>query len=424
MADGAWPGDSERGDDRTRRAIGDLREVLADLEGRLSGPAPAALRPEAADALVRALEALAIRIVRYEHDAADRHAELSALLRLLVDRLDAETRPWPGVGRPLAEHAPGAAPERPGDPGPIRAVLVAASALAALSVTGAGVLAFSHPEALSKAAAPLVGRANPPPRPRLVQPAGVEARGPGLALRDPQAATPPARESLASVQSALERGEATALARLTGLAQGGDIQAQLHLAGLYDAGAAGLPRDMAAARLWTRRAAEGGERIAMHNLGLFLANGEGGPRDPAEAAIWFRRAAESGVVDSQHNLGLVYEAGRGVERNLREAYRWFAIAANAGDAPSREKAIELEARLRPAERAGLDGEVAAFRPGAPRAAEAAGLIAPATTLAETQALLARQGYYLGPIDGLASPALGAATAAYRRDHPGARPPTP
>jgi localization factor PodJL len=237
-------------------------------------------------------------------------------------------------------------------------------------------------------------------------------------LSSPAVDPPSAAEAdtYAAAAAALTQGDARALARMTGLAQGGDTQAQRHLASLYEAGAAGLPRDLAAARSWTERAAHAGDRLAMHNLALFLADGEGGTRDPAEAAAWFRRAAERGVVDSQYNLGLVFEAGRGVAQNLREAYRWFAVAANAGDLAARERQVALEQRLAPAERAVLDREAAAFRPGLADSAPTL-IIPPATTLAETQALLARQGYYVGPIDGLTSVTLRAAAQAYLRDHP-------
>jgi localization factor PodJL len=234
----------------------------------------------------------------------------------------------------------------------------------------------------------------------------------------PVAKAPPAgatSDAYPAITAALERGDATALPWLVSLAQGGDARAQLYLAGLYEAGAPGVPRDLSAARAWTRRAAEAGDRVAMYNLALFLIDAGG---TDAEAAGWFRRAAERGVVDAQYNLGLLYAAGRGVERNQREAYRWFSVAANAGDVAAREKQVELESRLQPAERSGLDRDAAGFRPGAaPSPPDPAPIIPPAETLAETQALLARKGYYVGPVDGVASPGLRTAAAAYLRDHP-------
>jgi len=430
--DGSWPKMAVpetlvSGNDRTRQALDELRGVLGELERRLSSSGQLPLKAETAAALVQALEALTRRVARNEDAARGRARELAAALASLSQHLDAQAglqavREQTLVSRldqVLAElvqvRAVQAVPRR-ADPAPVRAILATAAAAAALSVVGAGVVAVTSPDALPRfVAAPLAAIVDLPLRPSLK---------PAPASR-PVAATPPPvqpvavapGDTFASVSAALKAGDPMALARLTGLAQAGDLQAQLQLAALYEAGQSGLPRDPSAARLWTRRAAEGGDRVAMHNLGLFLTETEGGPRDYGEAAVWFRRAADRGVVDSQYNLGLLYEAGRGVERNTREAYRWYAIAANAGDTAAREKQVDLEARLKPTERAGLDRDVEAFRPGASAANEAVGIIPPATTLAETQALLARQGYYVGPIDGLASAALKTAAAAYLRDHP-------
>lgn len=202
------------------------------------------------------------------------------------------------------------------------------------------------------------------------------------------------------------------------MAQSGDVGAQLELAALYEAGEAGVVRDLASARLWTERAAKGGNRIAMHNFGLFLMSGDGGTRNVPEAATWFQRAAEEGVVDSQYNLARMLESGEGVSRNLRDAYRWFAIAANAGDVAAREKQVEIEARLLPAERADLDRQVRGFEPGRREASSAVAVVPPATTLTESQSLLSRRGYYLGPVDGVPSRAYAEAARAYLSDHPG------
>lgn len=424
-ADESW---AEAGPERTERALAGMRAALERLEARLlAGTDPLA----SADAvgLIRSLDGLSVRLARQEASARGRADELARAVATLTARLEAEAaaraarevRFAEGQARIAArlETALAAASARPADPGPVKAVLVASAALAALAVTGAGVTLLSRP-------------GEPPPvlaeRPSAL--ATIELRPMLRSSREPLAqsgaavapgpATPAAvvsRESFAAVVAALRRGEGTAIARLTGLAQAGDPEAQLHLAGLYEGGQAGLPRDLAAARLWTRRAAGGGDRVAMHNLGLFLSEGEGGPRDMVEAAVWFRRAAERGVVDSQYNLGVILEAGTGVPRNLREAYRWFTIAANAGDVAARERQIEVEGRLSAAERAGLDRDVSAFQPGLQPLREADLVIPPATTLAETQAMLARRGYYVGRIDGVASPQFRAAAAAYLHDHP-------
>ena len=437
-ADGAWPRSpvaDEPDEPRTRRAVEQLRAILTGLESRLADSRPEPLAGPAAAALTEALEALARRLAEQEGAAAARFQALGAALQVLAERLEhdaahqealatraveAEDRIAGRLDRMLDELAgvrgpPATEPE----PRLVRLILAAANAAAALSVLGAASVILMRPET-PRSSSPIVTSQFRSVKlgPSLSsEPAGQATASTSLSTVPAMSALEPVRESYAAVAAALERGEATALPRLTGLAQAGEVLAQLHLAGLYEVGVAGLPRDLAAARLWTRRAAEGGDRVAMHNLALYLSAGDGGGRDDVEATTWFRRAADRGVVDSQYNLGLLYEAGRGVEKNLREAYRWFAVAANAGDVTAREKQVELEARLTPAERGGLDHDVSDYRPGQAAPGDVALVIPPAQTLAETQALLARKGYYLGPVDGVASPALRSAAAAYLRAHP-------
>ena len=418
MAEGGWPIPTGflPEDERTVRALEDMRAILARLEARLGRGEADTLPASTVQSLIGALNALAERLARSESQSQGRIDQLLTALAALSARLDAEA-----TGHAAALEALDAA-QAVRDPGPVRAILVAAAALAALAVIGAVAVVAARPEALPAIVVEglRIHRPALPLRPGLT-PQELSASSVAAVSGAPTAATvPPAStDSFAAVQAALARGEANALPRLTGLADAGDPDAQLHLASLYETAKAGLPRDLAAARLWTRRAAGGGNRVAMHNLGLFLTEGDGGPRDVEEAAAWFRRAAERGVVDSQFNLGVLYESGRGVSRNLREAYRWFSIAANAGDLAAREKQVELEGRLSAAERAGLDRDSIAFQPGPvpPAPLDPDPIVPPATTLAETQTLLARQGYYVGPADGVVTPQLRAAAAAYLRDHP-------
>lgn len=419
-AAGAWPQDGDTpalsfDARRTRVALGQLRELLGTLEARLAASAGQSLTPRASAELAEALQALARRldgsrrapVVELPAPEAGFEAKLVASEARILARLDRLERS--ALSR---------------EPRLVSGLLMAASAAALLSVAGAAGWIYGQSDSTTAGVAgALADLVDLPFRTHLApeRPAPADVRAalrPLPPLRPPP--SPSASDDYAAVARDLERGASQALPRLTGLAEAGNAQAQLHLASLYEAGSNGLPRDIAAARLWTRRAAEGGDRIAMHNLALYLAQGEGGPRDVGEAAQWFRRAAELGVVDSQYNLGLLYEAGRGVDRNLREAYRWFAVAANAGDAVSREKVVELEAKLKAAERGDVDRAVKGFTPGA--AAQSADpdrglVIAPATTVAETQALLARLGYYVGPVDGTPTPAFRTAVAAYQRDQP-------
>ena len=438
-ADGGWPNGSvpEGADDARHRAAAELRGVLTDLEIRLSAPRADALPPQTVAALAEAVDALTRRMARGEDLAGDRYAALGAMLKGLVGRLDAqagqqaalevrvaasEARIQARLDAALADLAAVRVARAEAAPAPIRLILAAASVAAALSVIGAGAILLAHPEVVTRPLASLrdLARPNLGLRPSLgPEPRATVGTAAALSPTSPIKPLPaaPAGESYETIAAALERGEPTALPHLTGLAQTGNAKAQLALAGLYEVGSAGLPRDLAAARQWTKAAADGGDRVAMYNLGLFLSEGAGGGRDYGEAAAWFRRAADRGVVDAQYNLALLYEAGRGVEKNLREAYRWFAVAANAGDAAAREKQVEIEARLRGGERSGLDREVSGFQPGAGAPSDLASVIPPAESLAETQALLARKGYYVGPVDGVASPAFRSAAQAYLRDHP-------
>src|SRR5690606_6185923 len=150
----------------------------------------------------------------------------------------------------------------------------------------------------------------------------------------------------------------------------------------------------------------------MHNLALYYFEGSGGVKDAAVAAQWFRKAADRGLVDSQHNLGRLYEEGFGVPQNAAEAYKWYLIAARSGDTESQAAAQRLRPKLAAqapstAERSANACQAAAA---APTQLAAAG--APAIT---AQKALTRLGYYQGPADGAASPALRLAIAAYQRD---------
>lgn len=434
-AHGAWskdrPSPRETGAVLTLQAAAQLREVLEGLGHRLSTPGRRLEDPEALSTLIEAIRALSHRIERLEVESAGRTEQLSRLLELLAARLGEDAGTPSVAGEPprleaIRDEGPGAGADpsawtdQDPDPWAIRGLLVAACGAAALSLVGAA-LTVLEPRTVVSNVAPV--RKEPSKDLRLrpsIRPE-TEAFAPGRsgagagAGRDSNVG--PAADTYPEVAEALSRGDALALPRLTGLAEAGDDRAQLALASLYETGGAGLTRDLVSARYWTRRAAESGEGVAMHNLGLFLMRGDGGGQDLSEAALWFRRAADRGVIDSQYNLGLLYEAGRGVSRNLREAYRWFTVAANAGDGASREKAILLEAQLSARERAELDQEAAKFQPGVDNAADMALVLPPATSLAETQTFLARQGYYVGPIDGVASEGLRDSIAAYLRDHP-------
>jgi localization factor PodJL len=205
------------------------------------------------------------------------------------------------------------------------------------------------------------------------------------------------------------------------LADGGYAPAQFYLAELYQDGKGGLSRDAVESRRWLERAAEGGDRTAMHNLALDYHEGIGGARNAASAAEWFRRAAELGLLDSQYNLAAIYEHGDGVSQNLAEAYKWYLIAGRAGDPGSRAGALRVRAALSPDERAVAERAAQAFQPQAPNPSTVASAqpaqpaAASSPDIVTAQRALNQLGYYQGPSDGAASPALHLALAAYQRD---------
>ncbi|HLI66673.1 MAG TPA: peptidoglycan-binding protein [Caulobacteraceae bacterium] len=212
--------------------------------------------------------------------------------------------------------------------------------------------------------------------------------------------------------TAHDNSGADALRRAANL---GYAPAEFYLAKLYESGGAGIKKDPVQARAWTERAAEAGDPKAMHNLALDYFEGQGGPKDSSLAASWFRKAADLGLVDSQYNLARLYEEGFGVPRNPAEAYKWYLIAAHAGDADSRTAAQRLKAQISPeaqaaAERAAQGFQAQAARPGAPTST-----VAGSTDIATAQHGLSRLGYYQGPYDGVSSPALSLAIAAFQRD---------
>ena len=214
----------------------------------------------------------------------------------------------------------------------------------------------------------------------------------------------------------IEAGDAAGVVALRKAAEMGDASAQFYMARLYETGEAGVKKDPAKARHWTERAALTGDPKAMHNLGLYYFEGVGGPKDDAMGAQWFHRAADRGLVDSQYNLARLYEDGVGVSRNLAEAYKWYLIAAGGGDPQAKLSALRIKDRLSPDAQATAANVAKGFQSwGAHATEQSAVALNGDQSLATAQKALSRLGYYQGPSDGIASPALTLAIAAYQRD---------
>ena len=182
----------------------------------------------------------------------------------------------------------------------------------------------------------------------------------------PAAATP---EDLARgadlYQQAVELLDADAASGVDTLkraAATGYTPAQLHLASLYQDGSRGVPVNLREARVWARRAADGGDAKGMHAYGMYLFEGTGGSQDHAEALVWLKKAAQGGLVDSQFNVAKLYETGDdAIEADPAQAYKWYLIAARAGDGDARSAAERLAKTLPAATRTQVRAEVDKFQ---------------------------------------------------------------
>jgi TPR repeat protein len=113
-------------------------------------------------------------------------------------------------------------------------------------------------------------------------------------------------------------------------AEKGFSKAQANLAQLLSAGR-GVPRDLASAFEWTKKAALSGNAIAQSSLGLKFELGTGTVSDLAQANKWYRKAAEQGLAVAQSNLANGYQFGRGLDKDPSQAATWYRRAAEQGD---------------------------------------------------------------------------------------------
>ena len=147
----------------------------------------------------------------------------------------------------------------------------------------------------------------------------------------------------------LDAGDVAGLETMKRAAQMGEPAAQLHLVKLYQDGEAGAPKDLAQARAWARRAAEGGDPRGRHAYAMYLYDGMGGGRDRPEALRLLLSAAEQGLVDSQYNVARLFEMGdEGIAADPAEALKWYMIAARGGDEEAPAAVTRLSERSTPA----------------------------------------------------------------------------
>jgi localization factor PodJL len=220
----------------------------------------------------------------------------------------------------------------------------------------------------------------------------------------------------------LQTGEKSRAVQLLKEAAGrGLVMADYRLAKLYEKGE-GVPRDMAAARSWTEKAAIGGNVKAMHDLAVFYAEGDAGPQSYAAAVEWFRQASDLGLVDSQYNLAVLYEQGLGLTQDRSEAAFWFEVAGRAGDQDGARRARAMLSDIPAAQAEQIKRRARAFSPKTPIARANGELgqrpwdAASPTQVAEVQRLLEKLGYSPGAADGKVSAATQNAIRAFESDN--------
>ncbi len=253
-------------------------------------------------------------------------------------------------------------------------------------------------------------------------PAPAAAAAPAApALRSEPVEAAPAAVSAISLSDAVRSGDPVALHdQALELLQGGEkakgvqmlkdaasrglVMADYRLAKLYERGE-GVPRDMAASRSWTEKAAVGGNIKAMHDLAVFYAEGDAGPQSYAAAVEWFRQASDHGLVDSQYNLAVLYEQGLGLSQDKNEAAYWYEVAGRAGDQDAGRRARALLGEMQPTQAEAIKRKARAFapKPGIPRANGEFGVrawdVASPAQITEAQKLLTRLGFPAGTADG-------------------------
>jgi len=98
------------------------------------------------------------------------------------------------------------------------------------------------------------------------------------------------------------------------------------------------------ARIWSDLAEAGDVQASVGLAGLYLA-GNGVPQDLSKAAELYQYAAERGDSNGQLNLGRLYLQGLGVEEDQVAAYAWLSLAGAQGRRWAEEKRLEIEPSL-------------------------------------------------------------------------------
>ena len=120
--------------------------------------------------------------------------------------------------------------------------------------------------------------------------------------------------------------------------------------------------DLATAVAEWRPLAEAGDPEAQVALAGLYLSGTGVARDPVEAARWYRLAAQRGDPVAQLNLGDLYARGLGVGRDLVQAYLWLSLSAAQGRRWPEARRAEIARLMSPGDIVRAEDLVEAWRP--------------------------------------------------------------
>mmetsp|Transcript_16658 Transcript_16658/g.46558 ORF Transcript_16658/g.46558 Transcript_16658/m.46558 type:complete len:542 (+) Transcript_16658:465-2090(+) len=128
----------------------------------------------------------------------------------------------------------------------------------------------------------------------------------------------------------VQRNAARALDYFRRAAAAGQASAHANIGEMYARGL-GVPQDPEAALKHFKAAVDSGNTAALNGMGyIHSQNLSNKPRNLTAAALFFKRAAEHGQPDGLYNWGVMTMSGHGVKKDMTEARRVFALASRSG----------------------------------------------------------------------------------------------
>lgn len=122
----------------------------------------------------------------------------------------------------------------------------------------------------------------------------------------------------------MEKDDKSALLWLTKGCTAGDGLSCYNLGAKYRSGAGGVPKDLAKAFSYFKRACDAGDAPACTVVASLYLRGEGTPKDAQKGLSMLQKECEAGKPGSCGNLAREYESGANVPKDEGAAEKWFA----------------------------------------------------------------------------------------------------